>query len=58
VRVRAAVPVPPALVALSVTLELPIALGVPVMRPVAAAILRPAGKPVAPKLVGALLAVT
>ncbi len=52
-----ALPVPPALEALSVTLELPLADGVPLMRPLVALSVRPAGSPVAPKLVGLLLAV-
>jgi hypothetical protein len=55
VSVSVAVPVPPALVAPIVTLELPTAVGVPVMSPVAVATLKPAGNPVAVKLVGELL---
>ena len=45
--VNGAVPVPPPLVALSVTAETPTAVGVPVMAPVAVATLNPAGRPVA-----------
>src|SRR2546425_1154182 len=51
------VPVPPALVALRVTVEAPAVAGVPEMRPVVALSARPAGNPVAPKLVGLLVAV-
>src|SRR2546422_3159438 len=51
------VPVPPALVALRVTVEAPAVVGVPEMRPVVALSARPAGNPVAPKLVGLLVAV-
>lgn len=57
VSVRVAVPVPPPLVAPIVTLEVATAVGVPVMSPVAVAMLSPAGRPVALKLVGELLAV-
>ena len=57
VRARVAVPVPPALVALSVTAETPTAVGVPVMTPVAVLTLNPAGRPVALYPVGDLLAV-
>jgi hypothetical protein len=57
VSVSVAVPVPPALVAPIVTLELPTAVGVPVMSPVAVATLSPAGSPVALNEVGVLLAV-
>jgi hypothetical protein len=45
VSVRVALPVPPALVALSVTAELPAAVGVPEINPVAALTDKPAGKP-------------
>jgi hypothetical protein len=55
VRARVAVPVPPAFVAPMLTLELPTAVGVPVISPVAVATLSPAGSPVALKLVGVLL---
>src|SRR5438552_1915982 len=51
------VPVPPALVALRVTVEVPAVVGVPAMSPVVALIVRPAGSPLAPKLVGLLVAV-
>ena len=51
------VPVPAAFVALNETLNVPVAPGVPVMAPVAVFTLRPAGKPLALKLVGELLAV-
>ena len=47
-----AVPVPPALLALIVTLVVPVALGVPLITPVLVLTLNPAGNPVAPNLVG------
>jgi len=50
-------PVPPPLVALSVTVDVPAAVGVPEIRPEAVFTARPAGNPVAPKLVGVLVAV-
>ena len=56
VRVRVALPVPELLVALMVTEEVPEAAGVPEIRPVEVLTLSPVGKPVAPKLVGELLA--
>ena len=49
-------PVPPALLALMLTLVVPVALGVPVMAPLLVLTLRPAGNPLALKLVGVLLA--
>ena len=52
-----AVPVPPLLVAERVTVEFPAAAGVPEIRPVEVFTERPEGKPVAPKLVGVLVAV-
>jgi hypothetical protein len=55
--VSVAEPVPPAFVALIVTLEEPVALGVPVIAPVEELTLRPEGSPDAAKLVGLLLAV-
>jgi hypothetical protein len=55
VKTTTAVPVPPALVAPIVTFEVPLAVGVPLMRPVDVLALRPAGRPVALKLVGVLL---
>jgi hypothetical protein len=55
--VRVVEPVPPALVALILTLEVPVAEGVPVIAPVDVFTLSPEGSPVAPKLVGLLLAV-
>ena len=57
VRTSVVVPVPPALLALIVTLVVPVALGVPVMAPALVSTLRPAGNPDALKLVGLLLAV-
>jgi hypothetical protein len=45
VSVRVALLVPPALVALSVTVELPAAVGVPEISPVAVFTDKPAGKP-------------
>ena len=55
--VSVAEPVPPALVALIVTLVLPELVGVPEINPVLVLMLNPLGSPVAPKLVGELLAV-
>jgi hypothetical protein len=57
VSVRVAWPVPPLLVAPRVTVEVPEAAGVPEISPVVALTDRPAGKPVALKLVGELEAV-
>ena len=57
VRVRVAVPVPPELAALKLTLELPAVVGVPEMSPVTVSTDNPAGSPVALKLVGLLVAV-
>jgi hypothetical protein len=57
VSARDALPVPPLFVALNVTVEVPAAVGVPEIRPEAVFTVRPAGNPVAPKLVGALVAV-
>jgi hypothetical protein len=48
VRVKVAVPVPAALVALSVTEEVPAAVGVPEINPVPVFTDNPAGNPVAP----------
>jgi hypothetical protein len=45
------------LVALTVTLEVPAPVGVPEIKPELVLTLRPAGSPVAPKLVGELVAV-
>ena len=57
VRVNVALPVPPELVALMITVALPDAVGVPEIKPFAAFADKPAGNPVAPKLVGELVAV-
>jgi hypothetical protein len=57
VSVRVALPVPALLVALRVTVEAPADVGVPAINPVAVLTDRPDGKPVAPKLVGELVAV-
>jgi hypothetical protein len=57
VRVSGALPVPPLLVALSVTLEVPTPVGVPETKPETVFTVRPAGNPDAPKLVGVLVAV-
>jgi hypothetical protein len=57
VKTKVAEPVPFALVALSVTLEVPAAVGVPEITPVVVLTESPAGNPVAVKLVGLLLAV-
>ena len=50
-------PIPPALLALIVMVLLPTVVGVPEMTPVSGLMLKPAGRPVAAKLVGALSAV-
>jgi hypothetical protein len=50
-------PVPAELAALIVTFDVPAAVGVPEMTPLVVLIDNPAGKPVALKLVGLLLAV-
>ena len=52
VNVNVFVPVPPALVALKLTLEVPAVVGVPEIKPVVVLIDKPAGSPVALKLVG------
>ena len=57
VRVSVALPVPPALVALIVTEEVPAAVGVPEITPVLVFTESPAGRLLAPKLVGELVAV-
>ena len=57
VKDNVAVPVPVPLVALNVTLDVPAAVGVPEMTPVAVSTESPAGNPVALKLAGLLLAV-
>ena len=57
VSAKVAEPVPPALLALMVTELVPVANGVPDMTPVVVFTLRPAGNPVALKLVGLLVAV-
>jgi len=56
VMTRVALPVPPALVALMVTLYVPAVVGVPEISPVIVFTANPAGSPVALKLVGLLLA--
>ena len=53
----AALPVPPALVALMVTLEIPTVVGVPEINPDVVFTDKPAGRLVALKLVGLLVAV-
>jgi hypothetical protein len=57
VKARVVLPVPPLFVALNVTLEVPAAVGVPEIKPEVVFTARPAGNPVAPKLVGELVAV-
>jgi hypothetical protein len=52
-----ALPVPPLLVALSVTLKVPALVGVPEIKPETIFTARPDGSPDAPKLLGALVAV-
>ena len=56
-RVRGPLPVPPLLVALTITLEVPAPVGIPEIKPETVFTVRPAGNPVAPKLVGELVAV-
>jgi hypothetical protein len=56
VKFRDALPAPPLLVALNVTLEVPAAVGVPEIKPEVVFTVRPEGNPVAPKLVGELVA--
>jgi hypothetical protein len=58
VKVKVAVPVPALLVALKVTMDVPAVVGVPEINPVAVLMESPAGNPLAPKLVGLLVAVT
>ena len=57
VSVKVAKPVPPALVALKVTENVPAAEGVPLINPVEVSTVSGAGRPVASKLVGELVAV-
>lgn len=57
VTVTAFDPVPLALVADTITLEVPLVIGVPEIKPVAVLTDSPAGSPVAAKLAGTLLAV-
>jgi hypothetical protein len=57
VKVRGALPVPPLLVALNVTLELPAPVGVPEIKPEVVFTARPLGKTDVLKLVGELVAV-
>jgi hypothetical protein len=57
VSVRVALPVPPLLLALRVTVDVPAALAVPEIKPVDVLTVKPVGKPDAPKLVGELDAV-
>ena len=57
VNVKVLEPVPPALLAESVIMLAPAVLGVPEITPVAESRLRPAGRPVAAKLVVVLVAV-
>jgi len=47
-RARVALPVPPLLLALSVTVEIPAVVGVPEIKPVAVLTDNPAGNPVTP----------
>jgi len=57
VKVNVAVPVPPELVALIATVYVPAVVGVPEIKPELVFTDRPAGSPVALKLVGLLVAV-
>jgi len=57
VKVSVALPVPPAFVALIVTVNVPAVVGVPEIIPLVVFTLKPPGSPVALKLVGLLVAV-
>ena len=57
VKANVALPVPPALVALMVTVYVPDVVGVPEINPVLVFTVKPAGSPVALKPVGLLVAV-
>ena len=57
VKARVAEPVPLGLIAPKVTVDVPVAVGVPVMAPVEVLIDNPAGNPVALKVTGLLFAV-
>ena len=57
VKLSVAVPVPPLLVALRATLNVPVTVGVPEINPVPVLTERPSGNPVALKLVGLFVAV-
>ena len=57
VMVSAWVPVPPPLVAVMVALKVPVTDGVPLIKPVPVLMVSPVGNPLAPKLVGVLVAV-
>ena len=57
VMVNPCIPVPPALVAVTVAPKVPVTVGVPEINPVAVLTVRLAGSPLVPKLVGALVAV-
>jgi hypothetical protein len=57
VSVRVALPVPPPFFAVSVTVEVPDAVGVPEINPLVLLTDNPPGNPVAPKLVGVFVAV-
>ena len=56
VKVSVFVSVPPAFVAVIVTEYIPAAVGVPEISPVVVSTVKPEGSPVAPKLVGLLVA--
>jgi hypothetical protein len=56
VSVKVACPEPPLLVAVKVTVEVPALVGVPEINPLLAFTDSPAGKPLAPKLVGEFVA--
>ena len=57
INVKSMLPVPLVFEALKVTVNVPDAAGVPEITPVVVLMLRPAGKPLALKLVGELMAV-
>jgi hypothetical protein len=58
VKLMVPVPVPPALVAEMFAVKEPAVVGVPVMRPLLALMVKPAGRLLAPNDVGLLLALT
>jgi hypothetical protein len=57
VRAKVCTPLPLALLARNVTEKLPLSVGVPEINPLVPLMVKPAGKPFSPKLVGWLVAV-